>query len=90
MAVAGAVPDKGAPVAGAAPEVPAGAGDWGKIRRGPASGFDGKTRPAGVYSGYTWFHLPVSRDKPPELRKAEASRAIFAACMAFSSLVIRS
>ena len=46
----------------------------------PAYDFFGKSRRAGEYSGYTWDHLP---------KKFDASLAILAARMAFSSLLIR-
>lgn len=40
---------------------------------------------SGVYIGYTYFHLPVSKDRPPCPNNPDAIRAIFAARMAFSS-----
>lgn len=51
--------------------------------------FCGTTRPAAEYIGYTWSHLPVKVCSTPELRNPEAKRAIFAARMAFSSLLMR-
>ena len=50
---------------------------------GPELYFGGSCRLVVEYSGYTWDHLPV-----PKI--AVAMRAIFAARMAFSSLLIRS
>ena len=56
----------------------------------PGSGFADSCRPAGEYSGYTWFHLPDKNGMPPWPRSEEASLAIFAARIAFSSFPIRS
>ena len=46
---------------------------------GPAYGFGYRSRPAGEYIGYTWFHLP---------NRLVAKFAIFAARIARSSLMI--
>ena len=55
----------------------------------PGCGCGGSCRQAGGYSGYTWFHLPDKNGMPPCPKREEASRAIFAARMAFSSLWMR-
>lgn len=56
----------------------------------PGFGFAGSCRPAGGYNGYTWFHLPDKNGMPPCPRREDASLAIFAARMAFSSFDTRS
>ena len=59
------------------------------VAGGPGCGCGGSCRQAGGYSGYTWFHLPVSACNPPWERNTDARFAILAARMAFSSLPIR-
>lgn len=49
------------------------------VRWGPAYGFGYRSRPAGEYIGYTWFHLP---------NRFVAKFAIFAARIARSNLMI--
>lgn len=52
---------------------------------GRASVFCETIRLPGEYIGYTNDHLPVRSCRPPEFKKEDANRAIFAARIAFSS-----
>ena len=56
----------------------------------PAYGFFEKNRLIEEYNGCTFSHLPDRICSPPFPMKEDASLAIFAARMAFSSLVTRS
>ena len=55
----------------------------------PEPGYGDKSRPAAGYSGYTWFHLPSKDWIPCEPRTEDATLAIRAARIAFSSFAIR-
>ena len=56
---------------------------------GPVSCSGESCRLAVEYTGYTWFHLPVSACNPPWERNTDARFAILAARIAFSSLALR-
>ena len=64
--------------------------DWGQAAMALPPGFACGSRPAGVYSDCTWYHLPAWNGSADLLRNADAIFAIFAARMARSSLEIRS
>lgn len=59
----------------------------GVSQRHPEPGCGEMYHRIGEHNGYTLPYLPVSSCKPPLPRNPEASRAIFAARMAFSSFV---
>lgn len=56
----------------------------------PGPCFCGEIRPVVECSGYTCCHLPDGKCMPDWFKRTDAMLAIFAARMAFSSLVIRS
>ena len=91
MAVAGreallGVEHRGAlPVAADKREVSADADGVVSGARDPALCPGGMSRQIGGYNGYTYDHLPC----PKLPKRLVAIFAIFAACMAFSNLVIR-
>lgn len=61
---------------------------WGfQVVLDPGPGSSDNFHRIGGCIGYTYNHLPVKSCSPPLPKKEEASRAIFAARMAFSSLV---